>query len=329
MRRAFTAIEVLVVVSIVGMLVALLGPAVQAARGAARGISCRSKLRDLAMATNQYVDAHTMYPGWLQSHDLPSSGGSGISRGELVYRIHAPSIHAQVLSYLGESALYDSINFGRLGTDDGATSWPADDAANGTIRVLRLAAMLCPDDSAERGGSYRGCFGVGPATHRTREFPDSANGVFASRGIVPVYPVTPAVIGDGLSKTVMFSERFVGTAYAYGGVEGKTGDTVVAVCHAAKVAGSANTVGNDWLYSGIHQTLYTHALPPNSAIGDCINYGIELPYGAVAARSHHGPIVNVAMADGSVRIVSNSISLSVWRALATRSDGDDGNDSQL
>jgi prepilin-type N-terminal cleavage/methylation domain-containing protein/prepilin-type processing-associated H-X9-DG protein len=324
-RRGFTLIELLVVIAVLGVLVALLSPAVQAARGAALGLVCRAHLRDLTLATNQYLATNGMYPGWVQRHQLPNDG---VQLDEIVYRYHAPSIQAQLLPYMEASVLYDAINFSRLGTDDGLFAYPSDVATNSTVRTTRVASLLCPVDPARRGVSYRATFGVGPAMHRTMEFPDSANGLFGPAGIAAVYPVTTSDVSDGLSHTAAFSERVVGPVALYGGGGAVSADDMPGICHAAGLASGRQPGGVEWLYSGIHQTLYTHALPPNSAIEDCVNFGIQLPYGAIAARSNHGTSVNVAMGDGSVRVVDDGVSLSVWRALATRGEGDGGGDSQ-
>jgi prepilin-type N-terminal cleavage/methylation domain-containing protein len=317
-RRGFTLIELLVVVAVVGVLTSLLGPAVQLARSAAQATVCRSKLRDLSLALNQYLDVHSMYPGFMQRHALPPPPRTS---GDLVYRVHTPSVLVQIMPYMGATELYDAVNFSRLGTGDAEFSFPGDLAANATVRVRKVGSLLCPADGG-RGVSYRGCFGVGPALHRTREFPDSANGIFGPRGIEPVYPVTAADVSDGLSHTAAFSERPVGPMNQYGAVGITDADLVVRTCHAAAQLGVKTPGGGDWLYSGFQQTLYTHALPPNAEIEDCVDLGVTPPFGAVAARSHHGTSVNVAMGDGSARSISEGISLPVWRALATRDDGD-------
>jgi prepilin-type N-terminal cleavage/methylation domain-containing protein/prepilin-type processing-associated H-X9-DG protein len=318
-RRGFTLIELLVVIGIICILISLLGPAVQMAREGMRGLECRTKLRNFALATHQYLDVHGMFPGYFQIHNLPKGG---LASGEVVYRIHAPSIFAQILPFLGQSGLYDSINFGRLGTADNSVSLPDDVASNMTARETRSSLFVCPSDYGDKGVNYRACFGVGPATHRTLEFPDSANGLFGARGIAAIYPVTSADISDGLSKTAAFSERPVGTGHLYTGHRATPADKLAAVCLAASLKDNEIPTGEEWLYSGITQTLYTHALPPNSSIQDCFNIGIRLPYGASTARSNHGSTVNVAMGDGSVLAISDSISILIWRALATRDDGD-------
>jgi prepilin-type N-terminal cleavage/methylation domain-containing protein/prepilin-type processing-associated H-X9-DG protein len=322
-RKGFTLIELMVVIGIVGVLTSLLGPAVQMARSAALTLSCRAKLKSLGLGLSQYVDTHRMYPGWIQAHQLP---GGRITLDEIVYRIHEPSILLQILPFIEGSTVYDLVNFSRLGMDGGTFVFPDDVASNKTVRDVQVNGFLCPADPTRKGSSYRACLGVGPAVHHTREFPDSSNGFFASRGIDPVYPITPADISDGLSHTVAFSERLIGARiYALSGVEPRTGNQIVAACHAAAHDETSEfdaNGGSEWIYSGFHHTLYTHALPPNSSIGDCFNPGIKPSYGAIAARSNHSNSVNVAMGDGSVTVVSNSISLSVWRALATRDEGD-------
>ena len=96
-RRAFTLVELLVVIAIIGILVALLLPAVQAAREAARRTSCTNNIRQLGLALVNYHDAHKTLP--FGSGYLNARTGTWVSA---------------ILPYMEEQSLYDRFDFNRL-----------------------------------------------------------------------------------------------------------------------------------------------------------------------------------------------------------------------
>lgn len=318
----FTLVEILVTLSVIAVLIALLLPAVQQAREAARRIACASNLRQLGLATHAYHEAHQMLP--LETQLAHPISHFVISNGFL-------SIHAQLLPYLDVSSLYDAINTRRRVPADHvepASSW----LFLTTAARHRVGVFLCPSDPHwdrwPGGNSYRGCWGVGPMWARSAEYPDSANGIFRP---IPVGSRF-ALVTDGLNRTAMFAERLIGSADPESGLLDRIhiafvpnqadASTMVLACAAqSTLSGSPYlSAGKYWIFTGMHHTLYTHALPPDSAIPDCMNDDAP-PRGAVAARTMHGD-VNVAFADGNVRQVSSQVDIAVWRALGTMADGE-------
>ncbi len=105
----------------------------------------------------------------------------------------------------------------------------------------------------------------------------------------------------------------------------KTADDAVLRC---RLASSVNfpgwtKAGFTWFWAGKPHALYTHAQVPNGQVPDCLNQRVLHPgEGVVTARSWHLGGVNVVAADGSLRFVSESIALNVWRALGTRNGGE-------
>lgn len=326
---AFTVIELLVVLSIVSLLLALLLPAVQKARDAARAAQCKSNLRQLAMAVHAYEGAHGYIPafGYFDlTAQLPPQ-----------FRHHKVAIQAQLLPFLDEERVYARLNLSvSLYIDySGSPNWYA---MQTTARDTRVNVFICPNDSnAYRWtapNNYRGNFGLGPHWFRDAEHPDSGIGLFSGR-----FPPKLSHVTDGLANTAMLAERMVGSgdpdddrfagtirdaAAMFNGP--CTADDTLLVCAALSALGSPAAhypiAGRYWLFTGIHHTLYTHALPPNAAIYDCQNFGFVPPVGAAAARSTHPGGVHVATADGSVRFVDEYLSLRVWRALGTRAEGE-------
>jgi prepilin-type N-terminal cleavage/methylation domain-containing protein/prepilin-type processing-associated H-X9-DG protein len=185
----FTLIELLVVIAIIGVLVALLLPAVQAAREAARRASCTNNLKQIGLAFHGYHDAHdrlpmgyTYTPGYIR-------GGFGWG--------------AMVLPNLENRPLFDATNFGL----------PLWNAANTTTATTALRSYLCPSDDTsegrflERDGfkyaktSYVACFGPGNMDAN----PDDRRGLFSRNSSTRFADVT-----DGLSQTLAGGERHNG-----------------------------------------------------------------------------------------------------------------------
>ena len=104
------------------------------------------------------------------------------------------------------------------------------------------------------------------------------------------------------------------------GMGGVTPDDMASACQMVPVLPVTHYShdGSTWLLTSFPQTLYNHVLPPNSRIPDCHAY----PGYAITARSHHHGGANVLMVDGSVRLVSDSVDLAIWRALASVTGGE-------
>lgn len=151
-RTAFTLIEILVVVAIVGLLAALLIPAVQAAREAARRAQCINNLKQIGVALHAYIATHgVLPPGGPLGHFSP---------------------HAWLLPHLGQRPLYDAINFQ-------AASSPAPNSENYTAAHSSLSVFLCPSD--ENSTVWPGRVNYAVSIGSVRSSPplsDTTNGAF-------------------------------------------------------------------------------------------------------------------------------------------------------
>jgi prepilin-type processing-associated H-X9-DG protein len=188
----------LVVIAVIGILVAILIPAVQAAREAARRVACKNHLRQVGLALHSYHDARKILPtGWLgfDATNLPHPEGE---RGW--------GWACRILPYLEEAPLAKSIRFDRSITDP----------LNRVARETMLPIYLCPTDPApsavftlqrEAGGqplvdlsrsNYVGVYG----TRELEEFPDEGDGIFFHNSRIGFKNIV-----DGLSKTFVVGER--------------------------------------------------------------------------------------------------------------------------
>lgn len=328
-RRGFTLIELLVVVSIIGLLIALLLPAVQSAREAARRAQCVNNLKQIGLALHAYEAAHGSFPLNMGAHRIDPERGLPWVIGSRVY-----SALTRILPQLDLHPLYASINFE-------VETFPSDRTSvfpfpqNQTAYATRLSVYLCPSDGVEtpttHGSNYRGNYGVGPMPSTTAENYDSGNGFYTYPGVLG-----PRSFPDGLSHTVAYSERLRGTGEGSGLAPARDfGDIqVMMYCldrdadYALQCARLAATrpfpasrgAGLTWFYGDFGCASYNHAQEPNGRIPDAILTG---PYwGVITARSLHPGGVNACMADGSVRFVGDSTSRAVWRALGTRNGGE-------
>src|SRR5262245_61466867 len=185
-RHGFTLIELLVVIAIIGVLLALLLPAVQAAREASRRASCTHNLKQIGLAMHGYHDAHGRLP-------MGYSFSPGYVRGGFGWG-------AMILPGLEQSPLFDATNF----------SLPLWHDANTTSGSTALKSYLCPSDNTserrflERDGfryartSYVAAFGPGDMDVD----PDDRRGLF-SRNCGRTF----AEVIDGLSQTLAGGER--------------------------------------------------------------------------------------------------------------------------
>ncbi|MGB7328087.1 MAG: DUF1559 domain-containing protein [Rubripirellula sp.] len=344
-RSAFTLIELLVVIAIIGILVGLLLPAVQAAREAARRMSCGNNMKQIVLAMHNYESAHKRLPANYTT-------GSSIA-GNF-------SVFAQLAPYYEQANVIDLIDFGKplaVGCCPGTLVTPHDVAA-----ATPLALLSCPSEASERFFSVTTLSGRGPTERYagTNYVMNSGTGVGTQYDTrVPtdgIHWIDAAVgfnaITDGLSNTAAFSESLLGVLEqapteptndflrrrtmmnvrcafidrsrrpSTPGMAGYSlpddPSQLEAYTRASSLfRGWSGQRGAGWINGREYWTGYTHYHPPQSGIPDMQTCG----WGVFGARSNHPGGVHLALCDGSVRFVSESIDLRTWRAVGARNDG--------
>jgi prepilin-type N-terminal cleavage/methylation domain-containing protein/prepilin-type processing-associated H-X9-DG protein len=330
-RTAFTLIELLVVIAIIAVLIGLLLPAVQKVREAAARAKCQNNLKQIGLALHNYHAANQNFPPGRAAYPLVIS-----SQGRILPYVEQEAI-GRMLD-VNQVPLYNS----------NPASFPLT-AGNYQASISPVKLFVCPSDTKDgqlsgalatkpdgsastteryAGTNYVACIGSGTAATNWGKYANS-DGLFGQA------PVTALGVTDGLSNTVAYSESLLGT-----GTDDPAGATPTdPVRQVLTLAGSTTTDdttcaqgavggavwsgqrGAKWINGHYGDANYNHLLPPNAKTWDCTNASHNP--GQAAARSLHTGGVNVLLADGGVRFVTNSVDLlTVWRPLGTRNAGD-------
>jgi prepilin-type processing-associated H-X9-DG protein len=306
-------VELLVVIAIVGVLVALLLPAVQAAREASRRSSCINNLKQLGVALQNFHSAQRRFP--------PGRGGPA----PMVF-----SAQAYLLPYVEEGSLEGQIDFTSAPTNLTIAGVAYSGNANKAAAEQVVRVLMCPTDVAEGrvlGSTFGGTNYVANAGSGTLNFGSltKADGVFYITSKTDFRQLT-----DGSTYTAAFSERQLGNGLPQPAASRDNLQLVIwelnnsmpfgpAPCEAAVSSSGSwySARSAKWILGNYGNTLYNHYYAPNSQQWDCMNLPQQMAL--MTARSSHTGGVNVSFCDGSVRFVVDEVRLEVWRAAATRS----------
>jgi len=324
-HRGFTLIELLVVISIIAVLIALLLPAVQTAREAARRGQCLNNLKQLALAMNTYHASAGSFP--MATTVAYSDPGVQTNWGTW-------SAQALMLPYLDNKPIYNACNF----------SWncwyDVGYSVNSTVFNGIVNSFVCPSDGKSpylNSNNYMACMGTA-----TNPWTLSGSGVFSNTSSFGFNSIT-----DGTSSTIAYSEALVSDAShstkwrdgiaagvgaqgisdnAFSNQAGVMADlqTCTQMFLAKQNIPGSEDKGYRWATGSPGVAVFNTIVTPNSTQYpwggcrlDCAGCGFEFGQYENATSNHPGG-VNVAFCDGSARFISSGISYKIWWALGTK-----------
>ena len=321
----FTLVELLVVIAIIGILIAMLLPAAQQVREAARRTQCSNRLRQLALTALHYETNQSHFP---TSFDLEPGE---IKRGSW-------SIHAKLLPLMEQSVVEAKIDFD--------VDWH--DQIETGVHTLGVPMLSCPSDVHEGNRTRNGerwvhstsyGFNMGTWFIFDPVSRDTGNGVFCVG-----QPTTHSAIRDGLSNTICATDVKAFTSYIRNASQ--FDDSLpVDRSHFLTASGDLklghgvqdNTGHSVWTDGRVHHAGMTVTYTPNTKVRyefDGSEFDIDFnsqqegrdlnnaTYASVTSRSWHPGGVNVARMDGSVGFVSSNVDLGVWRSIGSIAGGE-------
>ncbi len=313
-HKAFTLVELLVVIAIIGILIALLLPAVQAAREAARRSQCTNNLKQIGIALHNYHDSFKTFPPGAFNLRVtwPSSGTNW---------------RALILNYMEQTAVYDQLQF----SSNPAVHFMAGGAAGGNalngnevLEDLVIDGYRCPSTVIEKLGGHnnvqamnvlyvgiQGAASPVPGPNSGRGSASCAYGISSNNGMLPKNESTKfSSCLDGTSNTMIVAEQsgMVNTrnitANYYGGWYG------------TRHAGTIDQNCSDHWGAGTTAVRYA----PNLDI-DTLDGAGQMYHNNTILNSEHPGGINVLLTDGSVRFITETIPMVTLKQLACRYDG--------
>ena len=345
----FTLIELLVVIAIIGVLIALLLPAVQSAREAARRAQCTNNMKQIGLALHNYHDSHGSFPL------------GGVQRGfSWNGQSNCLNWRALTLPYMEQEPLHDAINFEVTITDNAV-----DGAAGFTAWMTMPSSFLCPSDGAHDNGFLpwggidpaRGIFATGappidPATGAPATVVGVSNytGSYGDNYVVGVLTPpgapweTPVGTEPPPGQPRIGHHGFLGTRDSNGRLRGIFDYRDSQTVNIAGIRdGTANTyligerlpyqggAGSIWALNGSAagttipinwRTDLTDAPGCSPGVFGSSNWNCRFSYAAGGFKSEHPGGANFCMADGSVRFIKETINLPIHCALGSRAGGE-------
>jgi len=327
----FSLVELLVVITIIGVLIALLLPAVQAAREAARRMQCQNNLKQIGLALHNYAGAvGVLPPSFCIQPGTTLTGNNG-----------SWSIHGRLLPYLEQGNAYDQVRLD--------IAWDAQLATG--VPTMKMPMYLCPSEVNDQVRVKNGAPYTYPQNYGfnfgTWLVWDPATGQ-GGDGVFHVNSrLTMAAISDGTSNTLAAAEVHAFTSYFRntadpGPLVPPSPASLAALASGASFklgpATNDNTGHTEWADGRVHHSGVTTVFTPNTTVAyqhtDGREYDVDYnsqqegrsatqrTYAAVTARSYHPGIVNVLLMDGSARPLGDGVEPPVWRSLGTRAGGE-------
>ncbi|MDG2381100.1 MAG: DUF1559 domain-containing protein [Pirellulaceae bacterium] len=348
--RAFTLVELLVVIAIISILTLLLLPAVNAAREAARNTQCKNNIRQLALAVVNYEGAHRRFPVSQTASGKPNPDGE--CQGGFY------SWHARILPFIEAQSVFEQIDFSTDLADecnDGDHGLISASHPHARIATTKIDTFLCPSDGFNLShfeimgidtapDNYAGNAGwpsLATGYRGERKTPAKYNGLInivnprQKSEFQPKRAVRVQQVVDGLSKTACVAERLIQRGTTQQSVLNGSEKTLSyhlterprSLAEMARRCGPEHThadlsnsayLGRSWL-SGWAPTgpTYMHVKQPNT--NSChFSHSFSTGDFIVTPTSNHSGGVNVAFADGHVRFVADDVKSNIWWAMGSR-----------
>ncbi len=331
----FTLVELLVVIAIIGVLVALLLPAVQQAREAARRMSCTNQLKQLALSMHNYHDTFNIMPPYAMQHGPADARHS---------HWESYSGWTMILPFIEQGAMYDQIK--SVSRDFYLRN--SDGAVHPTHRLSPIQAFRCPSDkdfpntSLRANSNYLMSAGSNLGWNVDR---GERNGFFMRD-----FGTRFADITDGMSNTIMMGEGLIGDNSSSGfdiktdvvrgqswsgahrsTINGPITQADLDQYGQACESGSgdhSSTAGSEWIRGAMTMVAFNTLAPPNWKYPSCMSCGVcgsPDSQGIFPARSRHPGGAQHAMGDGSVRLINDTVDLLVYQGQGSRNGGESVN----
>ncbi|MBN1909990.1 MAG: DUF1559 domain-containing protein [Pirellulales bacterium] len=316
-EQGFTLVELLVVIAIIGILIALLLPAVQAAREAARRIKCANKLHNIALAALNYESTNGNFPPGRQRLKDDSDWNRW-------------SEFARMLDYSEATQIADRIE-PTITTSSELNA----------VCPMHIELFVCPSDYERLGPAgetptwgrinYKGTAGNLPGRWNGKAAGEYCNGIFRSDHMTKIREIT-----DGTSHTALLSEAVRGDGDRTNvDIPGdwfsissslRERDEVYTACQNVSTSGENHSLsGRTWVYGSMVCTRYNHVMPPNlqsCVCGPATQSSVNNNGTATTASSRHPGGVNLAMADGSTTFINDDVDIFIWWALGSINGGE-------
>jgi prepilin-type N-terminal cleavage/methylation domain-containing protein/prepilin-type processing-associated H-X9-DG protein len=300
-KRGFTLVELLVVIAIIGVLVAILLPAVQAAREASRRTQCRNNLHQIGIALHNYHDTYLMFPpGWIgvTSYQPDVNGVGGLAWSSLIL----PQLE-QV------AASIQSKGGGKLPALD--FKLPITDPADAIVQPLILPIYRCPSDTGP--GTVSVALNP-PQTNPNLPMTFATSNYIGSFGSTDYHTCSSNAVGVDCPGNGVF---FLNSRTTIGDVRDGTTYTMMAGERRGNITATPQILGM-WLgappggVESIGRVLGASDQPPNDPTEHFQAYS-----------SMHSKGINILLCDGSVQFVSDNVDLKLWQGTATIRKQDD------
>ena len=299
----FTLVELLVVIAIIGILIALLLPAVQAAREAARRMQCTNNLKQMALAAHNYHDSiKSFFPGVMYHENLDTSANHSIGAG---YGLYCGMVGwaAFTLPFMEQQALYSQLDFTRTMYTDciphtycvGAAGYqkPDGDPVNEIPCSSAPSAFICPSTPTSRPAGTQKDYGVASIDFGERTNPALNSATNRTNKVVFFHNSGKGLgaITDGTSNTFMILEK----------------SSVMKPNAAVEDGAAANSAYNPFLFEShvavglaMHTVCNVANIPINSVV---VNGNVQYR----GTRGYHTSGINAAHFDGSVHFISETV----------------------